>query len=236
MASLRRTLSSTTYQEQEGFVVLPSVVVSSCAIRVTPVQQQQQQQLQQQQQQQKTCDFGSSPVSAAGVSQDYTPFLLALLGFGSSSSSSSNSSQGMGEKVVVGKSSRGARSAWRRFPILLGMCFVVGLCAGIFTPYSWTPNTGQSFISHFSEGIKVENMGTSSGGAAVGVANALEETSGIGSKAREIVGVDAVVNESSIVLHPGCFFSSLSFFLGHLARCEAFRGSTYIHVHTQRDP
>ncbi|CAK9879459.1 unnamed protein product [Sphagnum jensenii] len=99
---------------------------------------------------------------------------------------------------MVGKSSRGARSAWRRFPILLGMCFVVGLCAGIFTPYSWTPNTGQSFVSHFSEGIKVENMATSSGGAAVGVANALEETSGIGSKAREIVGVDAVVNELSI--------------------------------------
>jgi hypothetical protein len=66
-------------------------------------------------------------------------------------------------------------------------------------------------------------MATSSGGAAVGVANALEETSGIGSKTREIVGVDAVVNESSIVFHPGCFFSSLSFFLGHLARCEAFR-------------
>ncbi len=234
MASLRRTLSSTTYQEQEGFVVLPSVVVSSCAIRVTPVQQQQQQQLQQQQQQ-KTCDLGSSPVSAAVVSQDFTPFLLALLGFGSSSSSS-YSSQGMGERVVVGKSSRGARSAWRRFPILLGMCFVVGLCAGIFTPYSWTPNTGQSFVSHFSEGIKVENMATTSGGAAVGVANALEETSGIGSKAREIVGVDAVANESSIVLHPGCFFSSLSFFLGHLARCEAFRVSTYIHVHTERDP
>jgi hypothetical protein len=207
MASLRRTLSSTTYQEQEGFVVLPSVVGSSCAIRVTPVQQQQQPQLQQQQQQQKSCDFGSSPVSAPVVSQDFTPFLLALLGFGSSNS---NSSQGMGERVVVGKSSRGARSAWRRFPILLGMCFVVGLCAGIFTPYSWTPNTGQSFVSHFSEGIKVENMATSSGAAAVGVANALEETSGIGSKAREIVGVDAVVNESSIVLHPGCFFSSLS--------------------------
>ncbi len=218
MASLRRTLSSTTYQEQEGFVVLPSVVVSSCAIRVTPVQQQQQPQLQQQQQQ-KSWDFGSSPVSAAVVSQDFTPFLLALLGFGSSSSSNSNSSQGMGERVVVGKSLRGARSAWRRFPILLGMCFVVGLCAGIFTPYSWTPNTGQSFVSHFSEGIKVENMATSSGGTVVGVANALEERSGIGSKAREIVGVDAVVNESSIVLHPGCFFSSLSFFLGHLARC-----------------
>ncbi|CAM6033128.1 unnamed protein product [Sphagnum compactum] len=146
MASLRRTLSSATYQEQEGF--------------------------------QKSCDFGSSPVSAAVVSQDFTPFLLALLGFGRSSSS--NSSQGMGERVVVGKSSRGARSAWRRFPILLGMCFVVGLCAGIFTPYSWTPNTGQSFVSHFSEDIKVENMATSSGGAAVGVANALEETSGIG--------------------------------------------------------
>ncbi len=212
MASLRRTLSSTTFQEQEGFVVLPSVVVSSCAIRVTPVQQQQQPQLQQQQQQ-KSCDLGSSPVSAAVVSQDFTPFLLALLGFGSSSSSSSNSSQGMGERVVVGKSTRGARSAWRRFPILLGMCFVVGLCAGIFTPYSWTPNTGQSLVSHFSEGIKVENMATSSGGAAVVVANALEETSGIGSKAREIVGVDAVVNESSIVLRSGCFFSSLSLFL-----------------------
>jgi hypothetical protein len=210
MASLRRTLSSTTYQEQEGFVVLPSVVVSSCAIRVAPVQQQQQPQ---QQQQQKSCDLGSSPVSAAVVSQDFTPFLLALLGFGSSSSSSSNSSQGMGERVVVGKSTRGARSAWRRFPILLGMCFVVGLCAGIFTPYSWTPNTGQSFVSHFSEGIKVENMATSSGGAAVVVANALKETSGIGSKAREIVGVDAVVNESSIVLRSGCFFSSLSLFL-----------------------
>jgi hypothetical protein len=78
-------------------------------------------------------------------------------------------------------------------------------------------------------------MATSSGGGAVGVANALEETSGIGSKAREIVGVDAVVNESSIVLHPGCFFSSLSFFLGHLARCEVFRVSTYIHVHRERE-
>jgi hypothetical protein len=47
----------------------------------------------------------------------------------------------------------------------------------------------------------------------------LEETSGIGTKSRELVGVDAVANLSSIMLDPGFFFCLL-----FLSRCFCVSG------------
>ncbi|CAM6009226.1 unnamed protein product [Sphagnum balticum] len=166
MAALRRTLSSTKF-EQEGFIV---PCASSCAIRVSPLQQQQQQQ----QQHQQSCVV-LSPVSAV-VSQGFALFPLSLLRLGIN-----NSSQGMADRA--GKSSS-RRSPWKRFPIVLGMCFILGVLLGLLTPDNWTSSSssdtaksGQDLASSdFIEGIKVENVASSGE-----VANALEETSGIGS-------------------------------------------------------
>ncbi len=203
MAALRRTLSSTKF-EQEGFIV---PCASSCAIRVSPLQQQQQQQ-----QHQQSCVV-LSPVSAV-VSQGFALFPLSLLRLGIN-----NSSQGMADRA--GKSSS-RRSPWKRFPIVLGMCFIVGVLLGLLTPDNWTSSSssdtaksGQDLASSdFIEGIKVENVASSGE-----VANALEETSGIGTKSRELVGVDAVANLSSIMLDPGSF-SVCCFFLAAFACLE----------------
>jgi hypothetical protein len=80
---------------------------------------------------------------------------------------------------------------------------------------SVTAKSGQDLASSdFIEGIKVENVASSGE-----VANALEETSGIGTKSRELVGVDAVANLSSIMLDPGSF-SVCCFFLAAFACLE----------------
>jgi hypothetical protein len=207
MAALRRTLSSTKF-EQEGFIV---PCASSCAIRVSPLQQQQQQQ---QQQHQQSCVV-LSPVSAV-VSQGFALFPPSLLRLGIN-----NSSQGMADRS--GKSSS-RRSPWKRFPIVLGMCFIVGVLLGLLTPDNWTSSSSSSSdtaksgqdlaSSDFIEGIKVENVASSGE-----VANALEETSGIGTKSRELVGVDAIANLSSIMLDPGSF-SVCCFFLAAFACLE----------------
>jgi hypothetical protein len=177
---------------------------------VSPLQQQQQQQ---QQQYQQSCVV-LSPVSAV-VSQGFALFPLSFLRLGIN-----NSSQGMADRA--GKSSS-RRSAWKRFPIVLGMCFIVGVLLGLLTPDNWTSSSSSSDTaksgqdlasSDFIEGIKVENVASSGE-----VANALEETSGIGTKSRELVGVDAVANLSSIMLDPGSFFCLL-----FLSRCFCVSG------------
>ncbi|CAM6057406.1 unnamed protein product [Sphagnum tenellum] len=133
-----------------------------------------------------------------------------------------NSSQGMADRA--GKSSS-RRSAWKRFPTVLEMCFIVGVLLGLLTPDNWTSSSSSSSSdtaksgqdlasSDFIEGIKVENVASSGE-----VANALEETSGIGTKSRELVGVDAVANLSSIMLDPGSF-SVCCFFLAAFACLE----------------
>ncbi len=201
MAALRRTLSSTKF-EQEGFIV---PCASSCAIRVSHLQQHQQ-----------SCVV-LSPVSAV-VWQGFALFPLSLLRLGINSSS-----QGMADRA--GKSSS-RRSVWKRFPIVLGICFIVGVLLGLLTPDNWTSSSSSSSSSvtaksgqdlassDFIEGIKVENVASSGE-----VANALEETSGIGTKSRELVGVDAVANLSSIMLDPGSF-SVCCFFLAAFACLE----------------